>query len=116
MGFYPDVAPVTVAHILKLARLGAYNTNHFFRVRPSKERERERSGGFRFPAAERQPTGREGLGLAYPADTSITNLAPSVLFPPSAVRPPRLCSRRRPPLTPRCGWVGGRWIKDSWRR
>jgi hypothetical protein len=41
MGFYPDVAPVTVAHILKLARLGAYNTNHFFRVRPSKERERE---------------------------------------------------------------------------
>jgi hypothetical protein len=32
MAFFPDVAPVTVAHILKLARLGAYNTNHFFRV------------------------------------------------------------------------------------
>lgn len=33
-GFYPDVAPKTVAHIMKLVRLGAYNTNHFFRVRP----------------------------------------------------------------------------------
>lgn len=32
-GFYPDVAPKTVAHIMKLVRLGAYNTNHFFRVR-----------------------------------------------------------------------------------
>jgi len=32
MGFYPDVAPVTVQHILQLARLGAYNSNHFFRV------------------------------------------------------------------------------------
>mmetsp|Transcript_33287 Transcript_33287/g.55823 ORF Transcript_33287/g.55823 Transcript_33287/m.55823 type:complete len:244 (-) Transcript_33287:104-835(-) len=31
-GFYPDVAPVTVQHILKLGRLGAYNSNHFFRV------------------------------------------------------------------------------------
>ncbi|XP_024532294.1 peptidyl-prolyl cis-trans isomerase CYP23 [Selaginella moellendorffii] len=31
-GFYPDVAPVTVEHIFKLVRLGAYNTNHFFRV------------------------------------------------------------------------------------
>lgn len=31
-GFYPDVAPKTVAHIMKLVRLGAYNTNHFFRV------------------------------------------------------------------------------------
>jgi len=32
LAFYPDVAPETVAHILKLGRLGAYNTNHFFRV------------------------------------------------------------------------------------
>mmetsp|Transcript_38702 Transcript_38702/g.98967 ORF Transcript_38702/g.98967 Transcript_38702/m.98967 type:complete len:258 (-) Transcript_38702:154-927(-) len=32
MAFYPDVAPVTVKHILKLAQLGAYNSNHFFRV------------------------------------------------------------------------------------
>lgn len=31
-GFYPDVAPKTVAHIMKLVHLGAYNTNHFFRV------------------------------------------------------------------------------------
>eukprot|EP00271_Cylindrocystis_brebissonii_P005484 TRINITY_DN1752_c0_g2_i1.p1 TRINITY_DN1752_c0_g2~~TRINITY_DN1752_c0_g2_i1.p1 ORF type:complete len:250 (+),score=36.96 TRINITY_DN1752_c0_g2_i1:195-944(+) len=31
-GLYPTVAPVTAAHILKLARLGGYNTNHFFRV------------------------------------------------------------------------------------
>jgi len=31
-GFYPDVAPKTVAHIMKLVRLGGYNTNHFFRV------------------------------------------------------------------------------------
>lgn len=31
-GFYPDVAPITVQHILKLGRLGAYNSNHFFRV------------------------------------------------------------------------------------
>ena len=31
-GFYPSVAPITVAHIMKLVRLGAYNTNHFFRV------------------------------------------------------------------------------------
>ncbi|KAK9812941.1 hypothetical protein WJX72_006104 [[Myrmecia] bisecta] len=32
MAFYPDVAPITVAHILKLGQLGGYNTNHFFRV------------------------------------------------------------------------------------
>lgn len=32
LGFYPEVAPVTVAHILKLFQLGAYNTNHIFRV------------------------------------------------------------------------------------
>ncbi len=31
-GFYPKVAPKTVDHIFKLVRLGAYNTNHFFRV------------------------------------------------------------------------------------
>ena len=31
-GFFPKVAPLTVAHITKLARLGCYNTNHFFRV------------------------------------------------------------------------------------
>ena len=32
LAFYPDVAPVTVKHIIELGRLGAYNTNHFFRV------------------------------------------------------------------------------------
>jgi len=32
LAFYTDVAPVTAAHILELGRLGAYNTNHFFRV------------------------------------------------------------------------------------
>lgn len=32
MGFFPNVAPKTVAHIQKLASLGCYNTNHFFRV------------------------------------------------------------------------------------
>jgi cyclophilin family peptidyl-prolyl cis-trans isomerase len=32
LAFYPDVAPKTVEHILKLGRLGAYNSNHFFRV------------------------------------------------------------------------------------
>ncbi|BBN11873.1 hypothetical protein MPTK1_5g15470 [Marchantia polymorpha subsp. ruderalis] len=31
-GFYPEVAPITVKHILKLVKLGAYNSNHFFRV------------------------------------------------------------------------------------
>ncbi|KAL9680030.1 hypothetical protein QQ045_017903 [Rhodiola kirilowii] len=31
-GFYPSVAPITVDHIYKLARLGGYNTNHFFRI------------------------------------------------------------------------------------
>ena len=30
-GLYPDVAPATAKHILKLAKLGGYNTNHFFR-------------------------------------------------------------------------------------
>ena len=32
MAFYPDVAPVTVAHILRLGDLGAFNTVDFFRV------------------------------------------------------------------------------------
>lgn len=32
LGFYPSVAPITVAHILKLVRLGGYNTNEIFRV------------------------------------------------------------------------------------
>ena len=32
LAFYTEVAPVTAAHILELGRLGAYNTNHFFRV------------------------------------------------------------------------------------
>lgn len=32
MALYPDVAPVTSDHILKLAKLGGYNSNHFFRV------------------------------------------------------------------------------------
>ena len=29
--FVSQAAPITVPHILQLARLGAYNTNHFFR-------------------------------------------------------------------------------------
>lgn len=37
MAFYPDVAPVTVKHILKLAQLGAYNSNHFFRCARRRE-------------------------------------------------------------------------------
>ncbi|KAG7667429.1 hypothetical protein Ndes2526B_g02027 [Nannochloris sp. 'desiccata'] len=32
MAFYPDVAPITVAHIIKLGDLGAYNSVDFFRV------------------------------------------------------------------------------------
>ena len=32
LGFYPNAAPVTVAHILKLFRMGCYDTNHIFRV------------------------------------------------------------------------------------
>lgn len=32
LGFYPSVAPVTVAHILKLVKMGGYNTNEIFRV------------------------------------------------------------------------------------
>ncbi|GIL60334.1 hypothetical protein Vafri_14960 [Volvox africanus] len=31
-GFWPEVAPVTSAHIFKLARMGCYTSNHFFRV------------------------------------------------------------------------------------
>jgi len=32
LGFYPTVAPVTIAHILRLVRMGGYNTNEIFRV------------------------------------------------------------------------------------
>ena len=32
LGFYPTVAPVTVAHILRLVRMGGYNSNEIFRV------------------------------------------------------------------------------------
>ena len=32
LGFYPNAAPVTVKHIVKLFRLGCYDTNHIFRV------------------------------------------------------------------------------------
>lgn len=32
LGFFPNAAPVTVDHILKLFRLGCYDTDHIFRV------------------------------------------------------------------------------------
>ena len=32
LAFYPDVAPITSAHILDLCRRGLYISNHFFRV------------------------------------------------------------------------------------
>jgi len=32
LGFYPNAAPVTVAHITKLFRLRCFDTNHIFRV------------------------------------------------------------------------------------
>ena len=32
LGFFPAVAPVTVAHITRLFRMGGYNTNEIFRV------------------------------------------------------------------------------------
>ena len=32
LGFYPNAAPVTVAHIVKLFSMGCYDTNHVFRV------------------------------------------------------------------------------------
>ena len=32
LGFFPDVAPKTVKHILNVGRLGLYNNDHFFRV------------------------------------------------------------------------------------
>ena len=32
LGFYPTIAPVTVAHILRLVRMGGYNPNEIFRV------------------------------------------------------------------------------------
>lgn len=32
IGFFPDIAPITVRHITRLFQLGCYKTNHFFRV------------------------------------------------------------------------------------
>lgn len=32
LGFYPNAAPLTVAHIVKLFREGCFDTNHIFRV------------------------------------------------------------------------------------
>lgn len=32
VGFFRQAAPKTVSHIIRLAEMGAYNTNHFFRV------------------------------------------------------------------------------------
>ena len=32
LGFFPNAAPVTVEHILKLFRLGCYDSDHIFRV------------------------------------------------------------------------------------
>ena len=32
IGFFPNAAPITVAHITKLFRMGCYDTNHIFRV------------------------------------------------------------------------------------
>ncbi|GAQ77981.1 cyclophilin-like peptidyl-prolyl cis-trans isomerase family protein [Klebsormidium nitens] len=32
VAFFPKLAPITAAHILKLFKLGCYNSNHFFRV------------------------------------------------------------------------------------
>ena len=34
LAFFPEVAPKTMEHILKLGRLGAYNSNNFFRLEP----------------------------------------------------------------------------------
>jgi hypothetical protein len=34
LAFFPEVAPKTAAHILKLGRLGAYTSNNFFRLEP----------------------------------------------------------------------------------
>ena len=34
MAFYPDIAPATVKHMIKLGELGCYNTVDFFRVDP----------------------------------------------------------------------------------
>ena len=44
LAFYPEVAPVTVKHIIELGRLGAYNTNHFFRVDKGFVAQARRSG------------------------------------------------------------------------
>ena len=35
LAFYPDVAPRTVAQVLKLMRLGVYDSTHFYRVEPN---------------------------------------------------------------------------------
>jgi len=32
LGFYPNAAPVTVAHMLKLFKMGCFDTNHIFRI------------------------------------------------------------------------------------
>lgn len=32
VGFFRQAAPKTVSHVIRLAEMGAYNTNHFFRV------------------------------------------------------------------------------------
>ena len=34
LALYPDVAPAHVAQILKLVKLGAYDSTHFFRIIP----------------------------------------------------------------------------------
>lgn len=34
LGFYPEIAPQTVSHILKLVEAGAYNSAHFGRLEP----------------------------------------------------------------------------------
>jgi cyclophilin family peptidyl-prolyl cis-trans isomerase len=34
VGFYEGLAPATAAHIMKLVRLGGYNTNHISRLEP----------------------------------------------------------------------------------
>ena len=54
LGFYPTVAPVTVAHILKLVRLGGYNTNEIFRVDKGFVAQIQGvAGGRRAPASKR---------------------------------------------------------------
>lgn len=45
LAFFPDVAPITVAHILELGRLGLYTSNHFFRVDKGFVAQVRRAGG-----------------------------------------------------------------------